>query len=223
MKDLATSNGLSKNKLTTQLSCTLKDSRMVRCEAVISAIDVMGEEGLAIVLTPIIENKDDVVAEDVVTVVSQSEQRMNVIEQSLNSLLEIAKNDPSLLSGLVNLDPSVLQDKNSANDKAKVREQVVVVMRSALACWEHDLGKSKLQLAEESTIWPVYIDKSTPTTRTLDKYLHINSCPKNPRSQRVIDTAEFVLRKMKKETTPHRQKLEDELGAFRLSRSGIKK
>jgi PAS domain S-box-containing protein len=36
--------------------------------------------------------------------------------------------------------------------------------------------------------------EQTPTTRTLDKYLNIDSCPKNPRSQRVIDTAEFVLR-----------------------------
>ena len=72
--------------------------------------------------------------------------------------------------------------------------QVVKVMSMALTCWEQDLGKTKIELAEDSRIWPVYIDKSTPTTRTLDKYLNIDSCPKNPRSQRVIDTAEFVLR-----------------------------
>jgi len=95
-------------------------------------------------------------------------------------------------------------------------------MGSALACWEHDLGKSKLELAEESRIWPVYIDKSTPTTRTLDKYLNIDSCPKNPRSQRVVDTAEFVLRQMNKKNTVGRKKLQQSLDDFRTLISGMK-
>jgi len=215
------STELSQNKLHTQLSCSSKDGRVFQCEAVISSVDVNVEGGYAIVLSPILENEDSVVAENIVTTIAQSGQRMDVIEQSLNSLLVMAKNNPSLLSGLASMDQSALQFAGSANDKSRIREQAVAVMRSALTCWEHDLGKSKLDLAEESKIWPVYIDKSTPTTRTLDKYLQIDSCPKNPRSQRVIDTAEFVLRKMKNETTDHRQKLEDELEAFRLSRSGV--
>jgi two-component system sensor histidine kinase ChiS len=95
-------------------------------------------------------------------------------------------------------------------------------MRSALACWEHDLGKTKLDLAEESKIWPVYIDKSTPTTRTLDKYLHTDSCPKNPRNQRVIDTAEFVLKKLGRKTTVARKQLQQALDDFRLLISGMK-
>ena len=82
------------------------------------------------------------------------------------------------------------------------------------------MGKTKLDLAEESQIWTVYIDKSTPTTRPLDKYLQIDSCPKNPRAQRVIDTAEYVLRKTRNRDSAHRQTLKDELEAFRLSRSG---
>ena len=132
----------------------------------------------------------------------------------------MAKTNPDLLSGLTNSESGLLLDVKNTNDKLKLREQAVSVMLSALACWEHDLGKSKLDLAEESKIWPVYIDKSTPTTRTLDKYLNTDSCPKNPRSQRVVDTAEFVIRQMKTNTTSHRQKLEAELDAFRLSRSG---
>jgi two-component system sensor histidine kinase ChiS len=108
------------------------------------------------------------------------------------------------------------------NDKRLLKEQVVNVMRSALACWEHGLGKTKLDLAEESRIWPVYIDKSTPTTRTLDKYLKLDSCPKNPRSQRVVDTAEFVLRQMNKKTTVGRKTLQQALDDFRSLISGMK-
>ena len=95
-------------------------------------------------------------------------------------------------------------------------------MLCALACWEHDLDKSKLDLAEESRIWPVYIDKSTPTTRTLDKYLNIETCPKKPRTQRVIDTAEFVLKQLGRKSSGERKKLQQALNDFRQLISGIK-
>mgnify|MGYP007101512287 FL=1 len=95
-------------------------------------------------------------------------------------------------------------------------------MNMALACWEHELGKSKLDLAEESGIWPVYIDKSTPTTRTLDKYLSLDNCPKNPRSKRVIDTAEFVLRMIPNENSKPCDQLRSALAAFRQLLSGVK-
>jgi len=222
MTDSDRRNYSSHHKLITQLICMPKHGDVVSCEAVISSIDVKGEVGYAIVLTPIVENKNDVAAENTVPAIEQGEQRMDVIEQSLHNLLEMAKNNPTLLSSLTNLDQSVLKNAGSANEKAKLREQAVTVMRSALVCWEHDMSKTKLDLAEESKIWPVYIDKSTPTTRTLDKYLHIDSCPKNPRCQRVIDTAEFVLKKMGKQSTPHQQALMDALQALRLSMSGCK-
>ena len=93
---------------------------------------------------------------------------------------------PLMLGSLVEADSA------GGVDKRVVREQAVSVMNLALACWERELGRSKLDLAEQSRIWPVYIDKSTPTTRTLDKYLNLDNCPKNPRSKRVVDTAEAI-------------------------------
>ena len=108
------------------------------------------------------------------------------------------------------------------DEKSVLREQCVNIMCTALACWEHDLGRNKLDLAEESKIWQVYIDKSTPTTRTLDKYLNIDSCPKNPRSQRVIDTAEFVLREMGSKTSESQAKLKAMLDELRMLISRIK-
>ncbi len=95
-------------------------------------------------------------------------------------------------------------------------------MNLALTCWQSDLGKSKLELAEKSKLWPVYIDKSTPTTRTLDKYLNITLCPKNPRSQRAIDTAEFVVHYSAKLKTKNSKDLKQALEEFRQLLSGIK-
>ena len=146
---------------------------------------------------------------------------MKEVEQSLKRILEIASNNPGLLLGIESSELSEFQMLSSANDKVQLRQAAVNVMHSALACWEHDLGKSKLALAEESRIWPVYIDKSTPTTRTMDKYLHIDNCTKNPRCQRAVDTAEFVLKQLGEQQTPYQNKLTEALQALRESMSGV--
>jgi len=178
---------------------------------VINAIDVMGQRGHAIAL--------NAVSGDARILSKQSEQRLDVVEHSLTSLLEFARSNPSLMLGLGNLGDS---GAAVSVDKGVVREQAVSVMNSALSCWEHELGKSKLDLAEQSGIWPVYIDKSTPTTRTLDKYLNLDNCPKNPRSKRVVDTAEFVLRHFPDENNAACGQLRQALDEFRQSLSGVK-
>ena len=220
MQDADRSNGLTQNKtLHTQLKCTRKDGHIFNSDAVINPLD---GEGYAIVLNPIADDKDDIAAKNIVNTIEKNEQRMHAVEQSLNSILEIARNNPGLISGVGTLEQPTAPGSDVDDVKRMLREHVVNVMRSALVCWEHDLGKTKLDLAEESKIWPVYIDKSTPTTRTLDKYLHTDSCPKNPRSQRVIDTAEFVLRRLDRKTTLSRKHLQKALDALRLSLSGMK-
>ena len=210
MKHSAVADSSGQKKLHTSLTCKHKDGHEFQITAVINCIDVMGQSGYAIAL--------DTVSGNQAKMTGQSEQRLDAVEQSLSSLLEFARNNPGLMSGA----GIGLLEPMGETQKTLIREQAVNVMGLALACWEHDLGKSKLELAEDSKIWPVYIDKSTPTTRTLDKYLKLDSCPKNPRNQRVIDTAEFVLRNMSNRTTVGRKKLQDALDAFRLLLSGMK-
>ncbi|MEN8107955.1 MAG: HAMP domain-containing protein [Pseudomonadota bacterium] len=223
MKDAVQPNTtVQSNTLHTPLGCVRKDGHVFQSDAVINPLDVMGGFGYTIVLNPVADEKDDRLTNHVVNTIEQNEQRMRAVEQSLNNILEIAKNNPGMISGVGDLERPALPGLKTDDDKRLLREQVVQVMRSALACWEHDLNKTKLDLAEESRIWPVYIDKSTPTTRTLDKYLHTDSCPKNPRNQRVIDTAEFVLRKMGRKTTLGRKQLQQALDEFRLLISGLK-
>lgn len=214
MKSLAEVDASGQRKLHTSLACKHKDGHKFQSDSVINCIDVMGQSGYAIALNTNFSNEDSTSV--------QGEQRLDAVEQSLSSLLEFAKNNPGLMSGLGNIGQLNTRGAETDAQKALLREHAVNVMGLALTCWEHDLGKTKLDLAEESKIWPVYIDKSTPTTRTLDKYLKLDSCPKNPRNQRVIDTAEFVLRKMNNKTTVGRKKLKEGLDTFRLLLSGMK-
>jgi HAMP domain-containing protein len=223
MKDAVRPNAaVQSNALHIQLGCVRKDDHVFQSDAVINPLDVMGGFGYTIVLNPVADEKDDRLTNHVVNTIEQNEQRMRAVEQSLNSILEIAKNNPGMISGVGNIERPALPGLKTDDDKRLLRERVVQVMQSALACWERDLNKTKLDLAEESKIWPVYIDKSTPTTRTLDKYLHTDSCPKNPRNQRVIDTAEFVLRQMGRKNTLGRRQLQQALDDFRVLISGLK-
>ena len=204
-----------------KLQCIKKNGDVHPCEAVICSLSTVKESGYAIALNgtnQIIENDAKDAKENIINLTGQ---RMEAVEQSLNSLLEIAKNNPVLLGVQT---PSIdLQDKDEPEEKTELREYTLKVMHAALTCWEQDLAKNKIQLAEESRIWPVYMDKSTPTTRTLDKYLHVDSCPKNPRYQRVIDTADFVLKQVEDMNSAHRIKLDEALKYFRLIITGQEK
>ena len=210
----ATGGRRQEDKLHVVLGCRHKDGGEFRCDSVINTLDVMGQHGHAIALNTVVGDEH--------ILSQQSEQRLDAVEQSLTSLLEFARSNPSLMLGIGNPGKEAAGGTASGTDKGAIREHAVSVMNLALACWEHELGKSKLDLAEESGIWPVYIDKSTPTTRTLDKYLNLDLCPKNPRSKRVVDTAEFVLREVPEKGSAACSKLQQALDAFRALVSGIK-
>lgn len=198
----------------TPLQCKHKDGHTFNSDAIINSVDVMGKRGFAIALNLASEgtNHDT----------KQSEQRLDAVEQTLSSLMVFAKDNPGVLSGLGQEELVNLNNVDMLDQKSVLREHVVKVMNLSLACWQNELGKDKIALAEESGIWPVYIDKSTPTTRTLDKYLNIDSCPKNPRSQRALDTAQFVLRHLEDTVSDKCEELLDAVDAFRQLLSGIK-
>ena len=208
------SEGEAVDKLHALLGCRHQDGSEFKCDAVINSLDVMGQRGHAIAL--------NTVTGDEHILSKLSEQRLDAVEHSLSSLLEFASSNPSLMLGLGNIADLSTANVEAATEKALIREQAVSVMNLALACWEREVGKSKLDLAEESRLWPVYIDKSTPTTRTLDKYLNLDICPKNPRSKRVVDTAEFVLREVGDKSSSACLELQADLDSFRKRVSGVR-
>lgn len=204
----------TEGNLHSMLNCKHKNGHVFQNNASINTVDVMGKSGFAIALNNKADNTD--------SPTSQNDNRLNVVEKTLTSLLAFARDNPGAMPGLGSLGLAEADNSETGPQKSLLRENVVKVMNLALACWEHELGKTKLELAEQSKIWPVYMDKSTPTTRTLDKYLNIELCPKNPRSQRAIDTAEFVLRKAGKSKTNKFKDLQTALDTFRQLLSGIK-
>lgn len=75
--------------------------------------------------------------------------------------------------------------------EADRRELIASAMNFALKAWL-SLGKTKIELAEESGLWRITNDDGTLKTRTLNKYLRSTALPKNPRVGTVVKTLEFV-------------------------------
>ena len=91
-----------------------------------------------------------------------------------------------------------------------IRPLLVQVMIEALQYWQQCTFRSKIELATESAIWTVNMDNSSPQTRTMDKYLHIDSIPKRPKVEDVVRTAHYVLFHGKR-NTELRESLETDL------------
>ncbi|PSU54646.1 HAMP domain-containing protein [Photobacterium aphoticum] len=127
------------------------------------------------------------------------QHRIQVLEKAIEVLSGFAFNrDRNQLDTLRHLGDefSDIADKLDTNGKSKgdtLRELLVDTMKTTLKVWENSNHKSKFELAEESGLWRVYLDRSTLQTRTLDKYLHIETLPKTPRWRTVLSTIDFVL------------------------------
>jgi two-component system sensor histidine kinase ChiS len=91
-----------------------------------------------------------------------------------------------------------------------LRPLLVQVMIQALQYWQQCTFRSKIELATDSAIWTVNLDNSSPQTRTMDKYLHIDSIPKRPKVEDVVRTAHYVLFHGK-QNTEIRQSLQTDL------------
>ena len=87
-------------------------------------------------------------------------------------------------------------------------------MNLALEYWQEATGLTKIDLAEKSGIWKVYMNKDGyERTQTLDKYLDIKQFPKQPRWNKIYQTIDYVLLACK---TPSRLKQELEIAFSRI-------
>lgn len=82
----------------------------------------------------------------------------------------------------------------AVSSQALWRKAHVDAMKLVLLYWELTTQRNKHQFADGSGIWRVYIDKKgTCSTKTLDKYLHLESLPAKPKTHNVERSIQFVL------------------------------
>ena len=93
-----------------------------------------------------------------------------------------------------------ITEEASAAPGDSYRETIVALMSDSLEIWSAATGKGKIDFAETSGIWRVNLDKTSLQTRTLDKYLLIETLPDNPRWRDVLKTVSFVLSLKERDT-----------------------
>ncbi|MDM8522885.1 response regulator [Desulfococcaceae bacterium HSG8] len=133
--------------------------------------------------------------------VREKQERLEAANARLREKQEQLENANKELSKLrVQLEEALEKEtegRKQAEDElreVRVRELLVEVLTLSLRYWKQATQKTKIELAEESKIWTASLDSGgTYRTRTLDRYLRINTLPPNPRSGDVLDTAYFVL------------------------------
>ena len=80
-----------------------------------------------------------------------------------------------------------------SNDIGMLRPIIVTVMEVCINAWVRITDSNKVELADKSKIWKVNIDEGRLRTRSLDRYLSLNTLPKQPRLKNVIKTCHFLL------------------------------
>ena len=114
------------------------------------------------------------------------ESMLQLFSQEGNQLIQELRDVSSVLEG-------VSEDLSEEDQSHELRQKLVEVMVLSIEIWEVATQKTKIELAEESGIWKAALEGDRFRTKTLDRYLSINSLPKRPRWKSVTDTAHFVL------------------------------
>jgi two-component system sensor histidine kinase ChiS len=73
------------------------------------------------------------------------------------------------------------------------RQVLTELLRKSVKFWELKTGLNRADLAERSQLWTVTLDGSARKTRTLDRYLSVETLPKRPRWGVVTRTAQYVI------------------------------
>jgi CheY-like chemotaxis protein len=100
--------------------------------------------------------------------------------------------------GIMSQSIAVLTDDKNEDNELKLREgwqtQITQLMNTSIDCWHSYSGGNRANLAESSGIWKVHLDGGSLRTRTLDRYLKVETLPTQPKLERVLATAKFVLK-----------------------------
>ncbi len=127
---------------------------------------------------------------------TQERKRIRELGHAFEGLVKFLSSGSGVIQELKSVDQMLngIEDFLASEQKPHAVNDVIVnTMSLAIDYWQTTTGKTKIELAEESKIWKVYLDKSTFRTKTLDRYLSVESLPKKPRWKDVVATAQYVM------------------------------
>lgn len=197
-----------------------KRQELFKADLTVSCFKIEERPNYTLILNRIQESSSQETSSstELIKEIEQNHERIKSLESALDSLnkhlneknsklwVEVREDDP-VLDGVSRAPSDVDQQEN-------YRQLIVKVINLSLNYWSLCTNDTKVEFAEKSKIWKVYLDRSTWQTRTLDKYMSLETLPKRPRWRDVVRTGEFVLKNCSQEHEI-RLNLEDAMASLR--------
>ncbi len=123
--------------------------------------------------------------------------RSQLIGELLSELTaDKLQQEPHLVAQLEELDGIIEQLGRSIDldqIESSFRILLVELLQYCVEVWQRVTNRTVIDLAEESRIWRVSIDNGRLRARSMERYLDIETLPKNPRWREVTRTAYYLL------------------------------
>lgn len=146
--------------------------------------------------------------------VQSNTTRAQLLSELLDEVTaEKLQQEPHLLTHLESLDVIIEKLANSVDiNRVEInfRQALVELLQYCLETWQRITNRTVIDLAEDSRIWRVSIDNGRLRARSMERYLDIETLPKNPRWREVTRTAYYLLTNLDLSPTD-KQQLEDRL------------
>lgn len=194
------------------------ENKLLQVDISLSFLDLEEDALLFLILKKTIPGQNQILSmassAGLINDLNRNNERLGRFEASLNSLT-LNRDDPQgNRESLKNIDTLLdqLSENKKDEDITRVKRSLAVkVMNAACDLWIVSTKTSKIELADRSGLWTVYIEKDGwARTQTLDKYLNSSTLPARPRWKTIINTADFVLAVCEK-PFPLRKVLEEAL------------
>jgi two-component system, sensor histidine kinase LadS len=190
----------------------------------ISFITLEGEPGYLISIyeadSPTVSGKDNIGSDPEEDQTGFERQYLEDTAHALTQTLEQGNSDMFrevryLPPQLDDLEPNLSSALIEEPDEIKIRHDLVEILSKTIHYWKSGTQKSKSDLATESGIWNASIDpQGTWRTRTLDRYLKVETLPQKPKWSDVIQTTYFVLSSTPEINAALKQELESDIEKF---------
>lgn len=150
---------------------------------------------------------------------SKNTERFRMFQDTLSRLNpDMFENNPQLKADLCSIDDTLLKLQNYFNPeigRIDKRIYAVQLLKKAVDLWCKHTNHKKPDLAEKSGLWNVQVNADGwRRTQTLDKYLDIDTIPKNPKWKAIEETVEYVYDYLD-EGMDGKTELEEMLNTFR--------
>ena len=136
------------------------------------------------------------------------------MKEMQNAILKCRKMIEGLPAADVHTDTRAGRNAAIKTWRPQWHHDLVQLMNESVKYWQYSTGSNRGELAKNSGLWAIQIERNSIRARTMDRYTEIETLPQYPHWDKVLETARYVLR----HCPPSSQRFEIEVLLYRLQR-----